>query len=853
MSTVACPDENTWLRYVDGGGAGEVDNELHAHLDACAECRLVFAELARDEATLDRGAQLGRYVVIDVLGRGGMGIVYKAFDPELDRAIALKLVAVGNELEPEAARQRLLREAKTLARLSHPNVVTVHDVGTIGDRVFVAMEYVTGVTLRAWLRMPRTADEVIGVLSDAARGLAAAHRLAIVHRDFKPENVMVDDVGRARVLDFGLARSTGAALDGSRAPTGSGNARITRSGAVAGTPNYMAPEQARAASAASDQFSFCVVLHEALYGERPVADARPPARRGIANRVRRALTIGLRADPAQRYASMDALLDAMRPPRRARIAIAALAVVALGGGAVAAWTIAHAPSIDDACALATADVERVWNPARRAELTALAGVPVAAQVDTWTTSWSARRKELCVQTMKSDADQSEDIASQVGCLRRRLTELDASMSAIVHGKLPELVRDASSAIARVGSPTVCDSYERGTLDDALRARWMPIVESVITAHVAVAAGKIDEAEAAAKSAVAAARAEPNPAPDLLAGVLEVLGRVQAARKQFKEAHATLNDAIRNGTIAREDKLVADAWSTILMMVLDGYETDIDAAIFGAEVAASKLPDDEPSRCMVDARSGAIQAKGDPVAALAKVERALACWQAQPDPPVAAIAEVQFMVGLLRAKRTEWMAARPPFEAAVAYWGEVGKPHADLAMAHEYLGLIALFAEDDTTAERHYQRSLSINRALGDEAASGETQRMLAYLLVRNHRCDEAAPILASARVHQAQKHGAQSKEVAAIGVGEAMCALEAKQPRRAKALLDIAKPIIDASPTANASTIALADFTLARTLVATRGSKARALALAEHALAKLAGQPFAIHRREIEAWLAANR
>jgi eukaryotic-like serine/threonine-protein kinase len=756
----------------------------------------------------------------------------------------------------------LLREAKTLARLSHPNVVAVHDVGTIGGDVFVAMEYVAGVTLRQWLRTSHAPEEVVGVLSDAARGLAAAHRLAIVHRDFKPENVMVDDAGRARVLDFGLARSDGAVFDGSRAPTGSGNGRITRSGAVAGTPHYMAPEQARAATAASDQFSFCVVLHEALYGERPVADARPAARRGIASRLRQALTIGLRADPVQRHASMDALLDAIRPPRRARIAIGALAVVALAGGGVAAWTITHAPSIDDACALAANDVERVWNPARRAELVRLAGAPVAAQVDTWTTAWSARRKELCAQTMKSDKDQSQDIAQQVGCLRRRLTELDGSMSAIVHAKLPELVRDAPNAIARVGSPTVCDSYERGTLDDAMRARWIPIFESIITAHVAVDAGKLDEAEAAAKSALAAVRTQADPEPDLLAGALGALGRVQAERKQFAEAHATLYEAIRLATVAREDKLVAEAWSTILMMVFNGYETDVDAALFGAEVAASKLPPNDPSRCMISARAGTIQAKREPGPALvphaerslAKVESALACWQAQPGKQHAeSIAENQFVVGLLRAKRADWANAKPALEAAVAYWEEVGKQHADLAMAHEYLGTIALVADDDAAAERHYQRSLSVDRAIGDQAAFGDTQGHLAYVLVRNRRCEEAAPVLASARMHQTEKHGAQSMEVAAVGVGEAMCALEANAPARAKALLEVAKPIIDASPAANASSIALADFTLARALVATKGSKPRAIALAEHALAKLAGHPFARHRREIETWLAANR
>jgi serine/threonine protein kinase/tetratricopeptide (TPR) repeat protein len=799
-----------------------------------------------------RGAQVGRYVVIDMFGRGGMGIVYKAFDPDLDRAIALKLVAID---EPDGARQRLLREAKMLAQLSHPNVVGVHDVGTVGDDVFIAMEYVAGVTLRQWSRTPRSTAQIIAVLTDAARGLAAAHRLAIVHRDFKPENIMVDDSGRARVLDFGLARSTGAITHASRVPTDGGTGAVTRSGAVAGTPQYMAPEQGRTVDAKMDQFSFCVVLHEALYGERPVADAQPPSRRGISNRVRRAVQIGLRADPALRHASMDALIDALTPPRRTRIVIAALAIATLGGGAAAAWTITRSPSIDDACSLAADAVGTVWNPARRADLARIAGEPVAEQVDAWTVAWSTRRKELCAQTLRSDEDQSADIAQQVGCLRRRLTALDASVSTVLHARIPEIVRDAPNAIARAGSPTVCDSYERGTIDEPLRERWIPIFESIITAHAALAAGKLDDAEAAARSAVDTARAHPDPEPDLLAGALGVLGLVQAERRQSAEARATLTEAIRLATIAREDKIIVDSWNAILLMGVHGDDKDVDAAIFGAEVAASKLPENDPSRCMVAARAGAIHARrNDSQLALAKLEKGLACWRAiSTERHAPAIADAQFVIGLVRSKHGEWPAARRELEGAVAYWDAQATQHADLVMALDNLGSIALIAEDDATAERHYRRSLEISRAIGDDTAFGSTQGHLGYVLVRNKRCVDAEPILAAARAHQANLHGEKSMEAAAIMVGEAACALEQSRAAHAKALLEVAKPIIDASPAAKASTIALADFTLARTLVATRGSKKQAIELAEHALAKLAGHPFAIHRREIEAWLATHR
>nr|MDQ3367289.1 serine/threonine protein kinase [Myxococcota bacterium] len=342
---MTCPAETTLLRYVSGDLEVRAVQDLEAHLDECGSCRFVFAELARDApgagtvpvrplpfelsvaAALPRGTVVGRYVIVGRLGRGGMGVVYKAFDPELDRPIALKLVGFGGlGAEPEEARSRLLREAKTLARLSHPNVVAVHDVGTYHEDVFVAMEFVAGTTLRGWLRershKPR---EILTVFRAAGAGLAAAHRLGIVHRDFKPENVMVDAEGRVRVLDFGLARSLArsaarpsmtsiirpsTASTPATATALETAAQLTHDGAIVGTPAYMAPEQDRGedVDARSDQFSFCAALYEALYGQRPFAgdayaeiaerrlagEVRPPPSSAVPGKIRRALLKGLR-------------------------------------------------------------------------------------------------------------------------------------------------------------------------------------------------------------------------------------------------------------------------------------------------------------------------------------------------------------------------------------------------------------------------------------------------------------------------------------------------------------------------------------------------------------------------------
>ncbi len=248
-----------------------------------------------DDETLPRGSPLGRYVILHRLGSGGMGIVYAAYDPELDRGIALKLLrpSAGDSAMAER-RARLLREAQAMARINHPNVIAVHDVGTVDERVFVAMELVEGVTLAAWLaERERPPGEIVAAFAQAGRGLAAAHSRGLVHRDFKPDNVLFGADGRVRVLDFGLAHAD-AALPGSADSTfppidasparsvssiplaiGSGRLSdpITRESSLLGTPWYMSPEQLaqRRSDARSDQWSFCASLHEALYGEHPFA------------------------------------------------------------------------------------------------------------------------------------------------------------------------------------------------------------------------------------------------------------------------------------------------------------------------------------------------------------------------------------------------------------------------------------------------------------------------------------------------------------------------------------------------------------------------------------------------------
>jgi hypothetical protein len=381
-----CPSEDALVDYVAHTPAASA---IEPHLDACPTCRATAARLAElafaskggaarsarpleaePGAPLRRGERAGRYEVVDVVGAGAMGTVYAAHDPNLDRTVAIKLLhaELGRGRKAAELRARLALEARALARISHPNVITVYDTGTVGDQVFVAMELVAGGTLRSWLAdAPRSWWEVRDAYLAAGRGLAAAHAAGIVHRDFKPDNVLVGADGRVRVTDFGLSRADWddpaperltEASGEQTLPASHSRQQLTATGALVGTPVYMAPEQLEggAATARSDLFSFCVALYEALYGERPFGGGSleelrrstrgpvrdPPAGTRAPRWIRGVLLRGLRADPDQRHPSMTALCDTLsREPARVRLWVAALGV-ALIVGAAATAALAHA-------------------------------------------------------------------------------------------------------------------------------------------------------------------------------------------------------------------------------------------------------------------------------------------------------------------------------------------------------------------------------------------------------------------------------------------------------------------------------------------------------------------------------
>jgi tetratricopeptide (TPR) repeat protein len=379
-----CPDAEDIAAFVQGLLAPSRVRSLEAHVGHCPACRQLLSAVAQvadidsllaahsasptlpleygaTETELQIGARFGRYDVLDWLGAGGMGAVYSAYDPELNRKIALKVL--GNDGASPGDRapihDLLLREAQAMAQLAHPNVVTVFDVGSVDGRVFIAMELVQGVTLRQWLAAEHRAHgEIIATFLAAGSGLAAAHAAGLIHRDFKPDNVLIGNDGRVRVTDFGLARAAPRAPFEAAHPglTEPGHGTGTRHSGLVGTLAYMAPEQyfGRSVDARADQFSFAVALHEALHGERPLAPwlsggdqaARHHAVMasrggGVPVRLRQVLSRALSVRPDERYSSMDELLAALAPrSRRGRlIGVGALLVVAAAVTSAAGYAL----------------------------------------------------------------------------------------------------------------------------------------------------------------------------------------------------------------------------------------------------------------------------------------------------------------------------------------------------------------------------------------------------------------------------------------------------------------------------------------------------------------------------------
>lgn len=537
----------------------------------------------------------GRFRVVRSLGRGGMGTVVEAHDPQLDRPVAIKVL----HERADGGQQRLMREAQALAQLSHPNVIQVFETGEAGGRLFIAMELVRGRSLKDWQQQPHPWLECLEVYLQAGRGLAAAHGVAIVHRDFKPANCIIDDVGRVRVLDFGLARGraegeqseVGELLDAPGLTTaqepGVGatlastssrrviDERLTQTGTLLGTPAYMAPEQARRATAdaRSDQYAFCVALYEAAHGQRPFAGAGgvlgrndgdpPPFEMAPSHAdlprppgwLRQVLTRGLAPGPDDRFATMKALLEAveghLRARRRRRL------VLAVSGGLAAVSTIALAGigiglEVRDAArsseceALGASIGERWAAPTRERLAAAFAEVGggstwtrVEPRLDAWTAAWREARADACLAAY----DDPEPARRSAVCLDRGRWELEALLDvfgAPDRTTVLEAVTAAADlpAIERCGDLLgLVDDVSLQPVEPEQQAQGIALRRGLARVLALERAGQYDEALALAHDSVQQARAQGDPVVE--AEALAKLGTVQWHRTELAQAEQTL--------------------------------------------------------------------------------------------------------------------------------------------------------------------------------------------------------------------------------------------------------------------------------------------------------------------------
>jgi tetratricopeptide (TPR) repeat protein len=710
--------------------------------------------VAPEPAEFARGTLIGRYVVVDKLGEGGMGVVYRAFDPELDRKVAIKVLqgkTGGGGGSSGGDQAWLLREAQALARLAHPNVVAVHDVGTLpGDQVFVAMELVDGMTMRQWLKTKeRTWREVVPVLLAAGEGLAAAHDVALVHRDFKPENVLVGNDGRVRVMDFGLARLKPGDIDVpfSASPLDSGksplSANLTEAGHVVGTPAYMAPEiyEESPADAATDQFAYGVTLFEALYQGRPY-DKRdllpsrsappkpklPPDAKVPAHLERIALR-AIAVDPKQRFGSMRELLaqlaiDPYKRRRRVLVAVGAVAVVgAIGGGA-----FAFARHRSEQCTGAELRLAGVWDPKIKTSIHdayVKSNKPFADKtyaslvraLDTYTTDWTKAVTDSCKAT-RIRGDQTEEVQTlREECLVQRLEEVRA---------MAKLETEADAGLVEKGDKVVfaLDAVADCANISALRSPGLPppeIREQVVDLEKRIAEAKAQLIAGNYLPALTSAKTVTDSALSLhwepiASEAYLIRGAALLAVGNMDDAMKGFADATWAAMRGKRDDAVAYAALSTASIISDGLGKPADAQVWLDLGMASA------SRVGVDAR---LEARKYEVASIIAAERgdlklavelyekgypsAVTALGGKDTPGMASI-EADFGTTLSRANA--YGKAIPHYEHAIALRiASVGDEHPDVAQMQSNLGLAYRHVGDLKKSREMFDHALMVREKL----------------------------------------------------------------------------------------------------------------------------------------------
>jgi len=751
-----------------GPGASSGDDALQTRVDG--EPPGASAELPA------RGSLLGRYSLLRKLGEGGMGVVYSAYDEELDRRVAIKLLRVQHDADANAA-SRMLREAQAMAQLSHPNVVQVYDAGTLAGQLFLAMEFVHGQTLRAWLGGPEGAPrptprpwrEVLAMYLQAGQGLAAAHAAGLIHRDFKPDNVLVGADGRARVLDFGLARHESARPDPDE-PDEPGEApepaaadlqisrhssrrsrsvdlQLTAAGTTIGTPAYMSPEQHLrvATTPRSDQFSFCVALHEGLYGERPfagdtVAALRlatlagrvrdPPPGRKVPAWLRKVLLRGLRVAPEERYPDMHALLLALSadPGRARRRALAGLGLVALAltsGLLVAQRRSAEAERCRDDEAL----LAGVWDDERAAVVAAALAATgrgyaldawprVQEQLDMYARIWREMHVEACEATRVRGLQSARLLDLRTACLHERRAELRAVVD-VLAGADASVAERAVEVVAGLRPLARCADLEalaagRDPLDPATATAVQAVREQLSQVRAEDAAGRFARGLELARAALVAAERSGH-APARAEALLH-LGRMERGAGDYAAAERSLEAAYWLAEALGEDHTRAEAARRLLHLVGESLGRDRDAMQWGrhAEALLQRLGDPPELEAELRANLGVVHTRyGRYDDAQRALDRAIALDASSQHPR---LADHHRALGNVHYRRGRLADAAAAYELAITL-GEaaLGPDHPELARSITNLGQTHLQQGQPDAAARRFTRAIAIwERAFGPD-------------------------------------------------------------------------------------------------------------------------------------------
>ena len=687
--------------------------------------------------------RVGRYELRRELGHGAAGTVFLAFDTDLERPVALKLLDPELYATTRDTSRRLVQEAKLLARLSHPNVVRVYEAAVDPD-LYIAMEYVDGSTLRAYANKGRSPRQLLHAYLAAGQGLAAVHRLGLVHRDFKPDNVLVSREGAVKIADFGIALQCAARADPPGFWAASSMAGPPLSTAV-GTPKYMAPEQRRygVVDPRADQFSFCIALFEAMVGQHPRAVAlnrhdnlkpgfhgvdcvaRPDEYRCLFRQVRRvlpraatrALLTGLSSHPDQRWSAMEPLLARLCPVTRTRKArLAPVTAAAMLAAALSApYSATQGPTIARVCE--DVSLGELWTAETRAQVTSRfqrstrphalrTAQRVTERLTDHVQAWDAERNGLC-EDIGTRPEHVAEILGGLACLIQQADEIRGLVDYVITAdELP--VDDALVATAGLPAPSSCrgDVPADAAALYALRADWpVSLREQLHRARYATQFGHVREGLSLAEELVAGldeVHERPEP-PGLRAAALAVVGEALVELGRFDEALQTLWAAVEADNNVDGAPFAARTWAHIVHVTNHSSEP-VEALSIGR--TARTDPRYASSRPVVkaelwNAEAGVHAALGDLATARELYQRTLEARTDALGRSSMLVAEVLLSLGNLERK-----AGAP--ERAYAYLSraltilepELGRHHPRYGYILIHLGLTALRLNDNDRAQQH---------------------------------------------------------------------------------------------------------------------------------------------------------